>query len=120
MKDFRQLRFWKRSHQLVLDIYHATRRFPFHESFGLTRQLRRSAFSVPANIAEACGRSRQTGDPEFRRFLRIAMGSASELEYELLLARDLDYVSKLDHARLEQQITEIKRMLATYLLRLKN
>ena len=89
MKDFRNLKVWEKSHQLALAVYKATSTFPRHELYGLTSQIRRACASIPANIAEGCGRS---GDAELARFLQIAMGSASELEYHLLLARDLGFL----------------------------
>ena len=84
MQDFRQLKVWRKAHSLALAIYKGTVRFPRTELYGLTSQIRRACVSIPANIAEGCGRG---GDPELGRFLQIAMGSASELEYHLLLAR---------------------------------
>jgi four helix bundle protein len=86
MRDFRELKVWQKAHQLTLAIYQTTASFPREERYGLTSQLRRACSSIPANLAEACGRN---GDAEFARFCSIAMGSASELEYHLLLARDL-------------------------------
>ena len=86
MKDFRDLKAWERAHPLTLAIYRATRAFPREELYGLTSQLRRGATSVSSNIAEGCGRG---SDADFARCLQIAMGSASEVEYQLLLARDL-------------------------------
>ena len=90
MKDFKELRVWQRAHQITLEIYAATRQFPPDERFGLTSQLRRSAASIGANVAEGCGRR---SDGELTRFLQIARGSASELEYHLILARDLQMLS---------------------------
>ena len=90
MRDFRELKVWQKGHLLTLDVYGATKSFPREERYGLTSQVRRSCTSIPANIAEGCDR---TGDTELARFLQIAMGSASEFEYHLLLARDLDYLS---------------------------
>jgi four helix bundle protein len=90
MKDFRQLKVWEEAHQLVLAIYAATAGFPSEERFGLTFQIRRASASIPTNIAEGCGR---VGDGEFQRFLQIAMGSVSEVDYQLLLARDLGFVN---------------------------
>jgi four helix bundle protein len=87
MKNFRELKVWGKSHQLTLAVYKATTTFPREEEYGLTSQLRRACASVPANIAEGCGRG---SEADFARFLQIAMGSASELEYHLLLARDLN------------------------------
>jgi four helix bundle protein len=97
MQDFRNLKVWQRAHALTLDIYRATEAFPQREIYGLTSQIRRAGASMGANIAEGCGRG---GDAELRRFLLIAMGSASELEYHLLLARDLGVLSEDDHERL--------------------
>ena len=90
MADFERLEVWKASHQLVLQIYRQTAHFPRHELFGLTAQMRRAAVSNAANIAE--GRGRDT-DPDFARFLTMSLGSVSELEYFLILAKDLDYPS---------------------------
>ena len=116
MQNFRELRVWQRSHQLALSIYHVTAEFPKHELYGLTSQMRRSATSVPTNIAEGCGRN---SSAELARFLQIAMGSASELEYQLLLAHDLNLLSKLQHTQLETELIEIKRMLNSFLQKLK-
>ena len=91
MQDFRKLKVWLKSHELTLSVYKATTDFPKHESYGLTTQIRRSCASIPANIAEGCGRG---GSAEFGRFLHIAMGSASELEYHILLGHDLNYLSE--------------------------
>ena len=109
MRDFRGLKVWRRAHGVALDIYKATGPFPRGELFGLTSQMRRAAVSVAANIAEACGR---TGEREFARFLNISLGSASELEYHLLLAHDLRLLPDPDHERLASEVTNIKRMLA--------
>src|SRR6266446_2757718 len=84
MKDFRQLKVWEKAHLLALAVYPITARFPREETYGLTAQIRRAACSIPANIAEGCGRD---GDAELARFCVIARGSATELEYQLLLAR---------------------------------
>ena len=91
MKDFRQLKVWEKSHQLALAIYKATKEFPKEELYGLTSQIRRSSMSIPTNIAEGCGRNT---DADFARFLQMAMGSASETEYQLILARDLEFLPK--------------------------
>jgi four helix bundle protein len=108
MKDFRDLQVWHRAHALTLAIYRFTATFPPEERYGLTTQLRRSSSSVAANMAEGCGRN---GDPERARFCSIAMGSASELEYHLLLARDLNLLNEPDYIGLSGQTTEVKRML---------
>jgi four helix bundle protein len=111
MRDFRELRVWEKGHRLTLAVYKTTATFPREELYGLTSQIRRSCASIPANIAEGCGRS---GDAELARFLRIAMGSASELEYHLLLAHDLGLLNTLDHERLTEEVTEVKRMLTSF------
>jgi four helix bundle protein len=116
MQDFRQLKVWERAHALALGAYRATQSFPRDEAFGLTAQLRRSAVSIPANIAEGCGRA---GDREFSRFLGMALGSASELEYHCLLAHDLAFLTDGDHRRLTEAVIEVKRMLAGLVGRMK-
>jgi four helix bundle protein len=116
MQDFRNLSVWQKSHLLTVALYEATRSFPKDEVYGLTSQIRRAGASIPANIAEGCGRS---GDTEFGRFLQIALGSASELEYHLLLANDLKMFSKEDYARFDGQINEVKRMLIVFIQKLK-
>jgi four helix bundle protein len=110
MKDFRDLKVWEKAHELVLDCYSATSEFPKHEIFGIVAQIRRSGSSIAANIAEGCGRG---GNAEFQRFLQMAMGSASELEYHILLSRDLHFLDHGPHDRLRDQIVEIKKMLAS-------
>ena len=108
MKDFRELKVWEKAHEMALQAYRLTERFPKHELFGLASQIRRCGASIPANIAEGCGR---LGNTELHRFLQIACGSASELEYHLLLARDLGYLSVEDHLSAQRQLLEMKRML---------
>jgi four helix bundle protein len=108
MKDFRRLEVWEKAHALTLAVYKETKGFPAEERFGLTSQIRRAAASIPANISEGCGRG---GDNEMARFLQIAMGSASELEYHLLLARDLGLLARELHAQLERLTLGVKQML---------
>ena len=110
MQDFRNLKVWEKAHRLAMAIYEITREFPKGEAFGLTSQLRRCAVSIPSNIAEGCGRS---GDRELARFLQIAGGSASELEYQLLLCLELGYIEKHSHDILEKRVQEVKRMIGT-------
>jgi len=110
MKDFRDLKVWKKAHALVLECHEATKPFPREEIFGLVSQIRRAAASVPANIAEGCGRR---GNAELHRFLQMAMGSANELEYHLLLSKDLGYLKPENHQRMQPQVEEVKRMLAS-------
>lgn len=116
MKDFRELQIWQRSHQLTLAIYRATASFPREELYGLTSQLRRACSSISTNIAEGCGRQ---GDAELARFLQIAMGSASEVEYQLILGRDLEYLLLDDYTKLNNELVEIKRMVNAFLQQLR-
>lgn len=108
MRDFKKLDVWTKAHALTLLVYQTTARFPKHELYSLTSQLRRSAASVGANIAEGCGRE---SERDFARFLTLALGSASETEYHLLLACDLGYLPSDDYSGLDARIKEVKRML---------
>ena len=115
MRDFRQLKVWNKAHELTIAVYRATRSFPKEELYGLTSQIRRSCESIPANIAEGCGR---TGGAELARFLNIAMGSASELEYHLLLSHDLDLLDATKYKQLAAGVVEVKRMLTSFVQKL--
>ncbi|HEU0005833.1 MAG TPA: four helix bundle protein, partial [Terriglobia bacterium] len=115
MKDFHDVKVWQKGHALTLQVYKETQRFPKDELYGLTSQIRRASVSIQANIAEGCGRGT---DSELKQFLQIAMGSASELEYHLLLARDLGYLEASTHEPLNEQVTEVKRMLASFIQKL--
>ena len=115
MRDFRDIKVWMKSHRLTLAVYKATSRFSRQEVYGLTSQARRAASSVPANIAEGCGR---TGDAELARFMRIAAGSATELEYHLLLARDLEFLAPKQHEELDREVNEVKKMLRGFVKQL--
>ena len=110
MQSFRELKVWQKGHVLTLGVYRATAKFPSSEQYGLTSQMRRSAASIGANIAEGC--CRDTG-ADFARFLQMAMGSASELEYHILLAHDLNLLPAESSAQLTAGVTEVKRMLAS-------
>jgi four helix bundle protein len=116
VQDFRELVVWQRAHQLTLQIYRATRDFPREELYGITSQLRRAAASIGANIVE--GRCRGS-DAEFARFLNIALGSAAETEYHLLLAHDLELLAEQPHGLLNEAVVAVKRMLTTLILKLK-
>jgi len=116
MKNFKDLIIWQRSHQLTLGIYKASASFPAEEKFGLTSQIRRASASIPTNIAEGCGRQ---SDAELHRFLIIAMGSASELEYQFILAKDLLYLSESSFLLLNNELMEIKKMLNVYIQKVK-
>jgi len=116
MQDFRNLDVWKKSHELTLQVYRASKSFPDDERFGLTSQLRRASASIPANLAEGCGRG---SDADFGRFVQNAMGSASEVEYHFLLAKDLGHLNVEQYNKLDNEITGVKRMLASLLRRIK-
>jgi len=115
MKDFRNLKLWEKAHLLTLALYKVTASFPRDETYRLASQIRRASSSIPSNIAEGCGRE---GDPELARFCIIARGSATELEYQLLLARDLNLIQPSDYANLSEQTVEIKRMLTVLVQKL--
>jgi len=116
MGDYRRLGVWAKSHEFTLAVYAASAKFPRTELFGLQSQLRRSAASIPANIAEGCGRDT---DGELARFLRVALGSANEAEYHLLLARDLGLLEPKPWECLTTQLRSVKRMLASFVERLQ-
>ena len=110
MKDFRRLVVWEKAHRLTLACYAATARFPREELYGLTSQIRRCGASIAANLAEGCGKD---SDGEFGRFVQIAAGSARELEYHLLLAKDLGFLSATDYELSQKRVLEVQRMLAS-------
>jgi four helix bundle protein len=116
MRDFRQLVVWQRAHQLTLAIYEVTARFPRQEKFGLISQMQRASSSMPMNIAEGCGRDSEL---ELAQFMQIGMGSAREVEYQLILAHDLKYLSADEYNRLNGLVLEVKRMLAPFIKRLR-
>ena len=116
MRDFRKLKVWERGHRLTLAVYKATATFPREELYGLTSQTRRACAAIPANIAEGCGRG---SNADLARFFQIALGSASELENHLLLARNLTFLETSDHERLSGEVTELKRMLTSFVKNLK-
>ena len=116
MKDFRTLKVWEKAHTLTLAIYKATEKFPKQELYALTNQIQRAAVSVPTNIAEGCGKD---SDAELKRYFVIAMGSSSELEYLLLLARDLKYLPEDSHQILNSDLIEVRRMFYSFIQKLK-
>jgi four helix bundle protein len=116
MRDFKELKVWQKSHQLTLAVYKITATFPREEIYSLTGQIRRSCSSIAANIAEGRGGN---GEAEFARFLHIAMGSASELEYHLLLARDLELLNAADYENSAHDVSEVKRMLTAFIKKQK-
>ncbi len=117
MQDFKKLIVWQKAHLLTLGVYSASKSFPSNESFGLTSQLRRASFSVAANISEGSGRRSKN---EFAHFLAIAIGSLSEVEYYLILATDLKYLSEADSIRLTSLAKETKRMLISFLQKVED
>jgi four helix bundle protein len=116
VQNFRNLKVWQKAHMLTLDVYKATKAFPREERYGLTSQIRRASVSIAANFAEGTCRN---GDADFGRFLQMAAGSASEVEYDLLLAQDLDLLKGADCRRLSDEVIEVKRMLASLLVKLR-
>ncbi len=108
MRDFRKYDVWTLSHQLVLEVYKITSEFPDSEKFQLTRQMQRAAYSIPSNFCEGCGRN---SDKDFNRFVQIALGSAHELEYFFILAKDLSFINDQKQKELSDLINEIKRKL---------
>jgi four helix bundle protein len=115
-RDFRKLQVWQRGHALTLSVYRATEQFPTEERYGLTSQLRRSSASIPATIAEGCGRGTNR---ELARYMSISQGSASETDYHLLLARDLGYLESSLAEELVCEAQAIGRMLQSYRTKLK-
>ena len=116
MQDFRNLKVWEKAHALTLDVYKASKSFPREEMYGLTSQIRRASVSIGANIAEGACRG---GDVDFARFLQMAAGSASEVEYHLLLSRDLEFLQSADFQRLTDEVVEVKRMLSSLMQKLR-
>ncbi|OGU19071.1 MAG: four helix bundle protein [Ignavibacteria bacterium GWA2_55_25] len=116
MRGFRDLIVWKKAHALTLAVYKTTRQFPKEELYGLTSQIRRSSSSIAANIAEGCGRRTNA---DFARFLQISFSSASEVEYHLILAHDLELLDKNIFEQLSRDVIEIKKMLAGFLRKLR-
>ncbi|OYQ38313.1 four helix bundle protein [Flavobacterium cyanobacteriorum] len=117
MKDYKNYTVWQKSHQLTLDVYKAVRNFPKEEMFSLTSQMKRSSSSIPTNIAEGCGRNT---DKDFARFLVISFGSANELEYQIILSVDLDFINPAEGQILLLQIEEIKKMLNALISKINN
>jgi len=111
MRNFQELLVWQKSHHLTLKVYKVCLTLPKEEVYGLISQMKRSSSSIPTNIAEGCGRD---SNPEMRRFLIIASGSSSELEYQLILARDLNYISVEIYKELSDLAVEIRKMIHSF------
>jgi four helix bundle protein len=117
MKDFRNLKIWQAAHLLTLSVYRMTRSFPREELFGLTSQMRRCSVSIGANIAEGAGKR---GNSEFQRFLQIAAGSASELDYHLLLAHELELLSDAAYQNAANDLVRLRKMLTSLLQKIEH
>ena len=117
MQNYKDLKVWEKSHQFTLLVYEVSKAFPKEEMYSLTNQLRRAASSVSANIAEGYGKNSQA---EFAQYLNIALGSANESEYFLILTRDLNYLKPEDYEKLFILINEIKTMLISLIQKVKN
>jgi four helix bundle protein len=117
MRDFRQLRVWEQSHKLALAIYEVTKGFPKEELFALTNQMRRSATAIPTNIAEGCGRET---NKDYAHFLQIALGSAFELDYQILLSKDLSYTDEKKYLELNDMVDKIRRQLAILIKKVRS
>jgi len=116
MRDFKKLKLWEKAHLLVLEIYKVTSKFPKEERYGIVDQMRRSAVSLPNNIAEGCGRNTKK---ELLYFLNISMGFASELEYLLLLSYDINYLNT-NYKKLNDDLIEVRKMLNKYMQKIEN
>lgn len=116
MQNYKDLNVWLKSHQLTLKIYREVVSFPKEENYTLTSQIKRAAYSIPSNIAEGCGRN---SNPDLARFLNISLGSANELEYFVLLAKDLDYLSSNQSEVLNKEVNEIKAMLISLIQKVR-
>ena len=110
MRDFKKYDIWKLSHSFTLKIYDVTKSYPKEEIYGMISQIRRASSSIPTNISEGCGRD---SDAEFNRYLTIAVGSASEVEYLIILSKDLNYIDEDSFTELNQEINTIKRKIYT-------
>ena len=117
MKNFKELLIWKRSFELVDKIYDVSKNLPSEEKCGLTSQIRRSAVSIPSNIAEASGR---TTDKEFARFLEIALGSAYELETQLLIVQKRKMILKDEVAPILSELVQIQKMIFAFYSKIKS
>ena len=116
MQDYKQLIVWQKSHTFALQLYKETKLFPKEEMYGITSHMRRSALSIPANIAEGSGKAT---DSDFGRFLQISFGSACELEYHLILAGDLRYLDAEILSSIQFDLEEIKKMLASLISKIR-
>lgn len=112
MREFKDLDIWKLGHKMTLKVYKVTSQFPEEEKYGLVSQMRRSSVSIPNNIAEGCGRSSRQ---ELKRFCDIAMGSGSELEYLILLSKDLEYIEQDSYFSLTSELITLKKKINAFI-----
>lgn len=117
MVDFKKLKVWEKAHKLTLDVYEITSKFPIHEQYGITSQLRRASASIPTNIAEGSAKASQK---DFANFLQIALGSCQEAEYLQILSRDLKYLREEEYKVLNEKVNEVKAMLISLLKKVRN
>jgi four helix bundle protein len=117
MRNYKDRQVWEKAHKLTLAVYKGTQDFPKEERFGLPSQIRRSSASIPANLAEGCGRR---SDGEMARFIQISMGSGAELSYHLLLARDLGLLKNTQYSNLDSELGEVMRMLSSLSQKIRN
>lgn len=116
MQNYKELKVWTKAHEFTLKVYELTQKFPREEVYGMTSQMRRAASSIPANIAEGCGKYTQQ---DFARYLNIALGSANESEYFILLSKDLKFISQDDNSKINQIINEVKAMLISLISKVR-
>jgi four helix bundle protein len=116
MQNFKELIVWKKAHENALMVYQLTKSFPREEQYGITSQLRRASVSVPTNIAEGCGKFTQK---DFANFLQTSLGSSQEVEYLILLAFELTYITEKDYLKLNQSINEVKAMLISLIKKIR-
>jgi S23 ribosomal protein. len=116
MQNYKSLQVWQKAHRLTVVVYGITSKFPKEETYALTSQLRRAISSVPANIAEGCGRNSRL---DFAHFCNIALGSANEADYHLLLSKDLSYITEQEYINIEKEIGEVKAMLIALITKIR-
>ena len=116
MHRYKDLKFWQLSRVFCKDIYLITKSFPSDEKFGLTSQLRRASVSIPSNIAEGASR---VSNKDFARFLRISLGSCYEIETQLLISCDLDFIKKEELEKIQHTLDQIIKMMARFISTLK-
>lgn len=107
VKNFRELKVWQKSIDMVVDVYGALRQYPGEEKFNLVSQMQRAAVSIPSNIAEGCSRE---SSPAFKQFLSIALGSAYELETQLIISNKLNYLQEESYSVLHSKLVEVQKM----------